>query len=230
MKFKLLLLGILILSIINISALDTCSDTNLVDLSEIPCQGLTNVLDCSGNISITNLNTSVQFNITTAPFGDGRFNFTFDVSNGSYSLVDCKNFSATVIVGRIKQGYGTSSFFFILPAALLSFVLLFVSNRINNALENYEEENREHGVEQRESRTIPTIFMLFGWIPMIYMIRFVSSHLEDYVVGANITSFFGTFYILFSSLFGFVFLVSFILLASKLIKYRTAKRGMEEGI
>ncbi|KKK97682.1 hypothetical protein LCGC14_2650290 [marine sediment metagenome] len=187
-------------------------------------------MDCAGNISVTNLNTSVQTNITTNPFGDGRFNFTFNFTNGSYSLVDCKNFSSTVIVGRIKQGYGTSAFFFILPAALLSFLFLFISARMNKGLRNHEEENRDNGIDKRESRTIPTVFMLFGWIPMIFMIRFTSSHLEEYVADAKITSFFGTFYILFLSLFSFVFIISFVLLASKLIKWRSANRGMEGGM
>ena len=230
MKLISLILIISLLSITTLIALDTCSDTNNVDLSEIPCQGLTNVLDCAGNISIINLNTSVQTNITTNDFGDGRYNFTFDFTNGSYSLVDCKNFSATVIVGRIKQGYGTSAFFFTLPAILLSFVFLFISARMNKKLKNHEEENRENGIEERESRTIPTVFMLFGWIPMIFMIRFTSSHLEEYLADAKITAFFGTFYILFLSLFSFVFIVSFIMLASKLIKWRSAKKGMEGGI
>ncbi len=230
MKLGILFFVILFLSIVNISALDTCSDTNNVDISEIPCQGLTNVLDCAGNISVTNLNTSVQTNVTTNILGDGRYNFTFDFSNGSYSLVDCKNFSATMIVGRIKQGYGTSAFFFILPATLLSFLFLFISARMDKTLKNQEEENRNDGIDKKESRTIPTVFMLFGWIPMLFMIRFTSSHLEEYVTDAKITSFFGTFYILFLSLFWFVFIISFILLASKLIKWRSAKRGMEGGI
>lgn len=97
---RLLILSVFLMIIVSsfISAI-ACSDTNEIDNSEIPCVGLTNYLTCSGNISVINLNTSEQFNLTTDAFGDGRLNFTVNLSEGSYSFTDCGNNTATVIIG-----------------------------------------------------------------------------------------------------------------------------------
>jgi len=76
-----------------------CTDTNEIDNANIPCEGLTVPLSCSGNVSIFNLNTSEQINVTTYLKVDNRYNFTVNLSEGSYSFVDCANNSATIIVG-----------------------------------------------------------------------------------------------------------------------------------
>ena len=105
-KFKmnkgvLLLLGLFLIT--GVFALPACSDTNEQDISDIPCEGLTPVIGCTGNVSIINLNTTARSNLTTYPIGDSRYNFTLNLTEGSYSLVDCANNSATVIVGDFPR-------------------------------------------------------------------------------------------------------------------------------
>ncbi len=220
---------ILINTILLVSALDTCSDTNEIDVSDIPCEGLTPVVDCTGNVTAINLNTSVQTNITTSTFPGGRLNFTLNLENGSYSLIDCQNFSATVIIGFIKQGYGTSSLVVIIPAILFAFIILFISSRMNKRLciDDEEKKINNNSNEVREnSKFIPTLFLIFAFVPMVFMVRFVESYLQRYLSGSGIASFYGAFYIFYAYLFWFVFLIMIIVWASKYIKIYRETRGL----
>lgn len=220
---------ILINTIFLVSALDTCSDTNEIDVSEIPCNGLTPVVSCTGNVTAINLNTSVQTNITTSAFAGGRLNFTFNLTNGSYSLIDCQNFSATVIVGFFKQGYGTSSLAIIIPAISLAFIILFISSRMNRKLNLDDEERKNNckGKEAREnSKFIPTLFLIFSFVPMVFMVRFVESYLQRYLGGSGIADFYGAFYIFYAYLFWFIFIIMIVVWSSKYIKRYKVTRGL----
>jgi len=62
---KILIVSLFIIFLTSgIFALEACSDSNEIDTSEVPCMGLTNVVDCTGKVTITNVNTSVQINVT----------------------------------------------------------------------------------------------------------------------------------------------------------------------
>jgi len=89
-----------------LTSLTACTDTNEIDIEDVPCQGITVVLPCAGNISVTNLNTSDKFNMTTFSMGGNLYNFTVDEVNfteASYSLVDCGNNTATLLVGDFPR-------------------------------------------------------------------------------------------------------------------------------
>jgi hypothetical protein len=232
---KVILKLLCILFFINlISALPACSDTNEIDISEIPCTGFTMAINCSGNISAFNVtNSSINYSIEITNFVDDVYNFTFNLSEGEYELLDCDNNTATVIVGLIDQGYGMNLWIIIIPSLLLSFGSLLISAKLFKSYgDDDENRNRElymMGDNQSfipRSRLIPVIFLLFSFVPMIFMVGFVNGHLEEYFPTANITSFYGTFYILFTTIFYAVFLFSFIIWAATFIRKIKIKKGI----
>jgi hypothetical protein len=233
MKYHIILL-VFILSIGGVLAGNACSDSNQVDISDIPCVGLTNIVECTGNVSVIDTNTTIQTNVTTYDNGDGRLNFTFNFSIGSYSLVDCSNNSATVIVGVFEQGYGINIFIIILPAIILSFTSLFFSWRFFESLKKSDEETLEimENEEDHEdfvpnTRLIPVVFMLFSFIPLIFMTGFVSNNLTQYINVARITDFYSNFYIYFSWMFYLIAILSFVVWAAGFIKKIRINRGAE---
>lgn len=99
--FFLLIVMFLPLATANLTA---CSDTNEIDTGDIPCNGITDNIDCLGfNISVTNVNTTAEFNVTTSPFTLNSYNFTINFTDGSYQLVDCQNNTATIIIGDFPR-------------------------------------------------------------------------------------------------------------------------------
>ena len=101
---KLLLCLLITLFIVPTSlALIACSDTNEIDITDIPCTGVTDPINCSGNVTVFNINTTLRVNETTYDTGDSLYNFTFNYTEGSYQLIDCANNSATVIVGDFPR-------------------------------------------------------------------------------------------------------------------------------
>lgn len=85
------------------AAFEECSDTNLIELNDIPCNAITPFINTSClnyNYTITDVNTSQivrAWNMT--PLGNGVFNFTFNQSVlGTYSIVLCDNTTSTVSV------------------------------------------------------------------------------------------------------------------------------------
>lgn len=215
-------------------ALEACSDLNEIDISQIPCLGLTNIIPCTGNISITNVNTSVQINVTTDTTGDGRLNFTVNLTEGSYSFVDCDNNTATVIVGLFEQGYGVNLFTIILPAIIFSFLSLFFSWRFFESLNQSESEHLElleKGEDLEDfvprNRLLPIVFMLFSFIPIIFMLGFVSNHLTKYIGEGKITTLYTNFFIGFSWIYLFVFLIMIVVWVSGFIKKIKIDRGMD---
>ena len=104
-KVLLVLCSFILFSSLASAVLPLCSDTNEIDLDDIPCQGLTPVVNCSANFNVTllNLNTSVETNISGNQLANERVNFTLNLSEGTYSLVDCSNNSATIIVGDFPR-------------------------------------------------------------------------------------------------------------------------------
>lgn len=235
MKARLLPVFVFIFCLISISAqMPTCSDTNEIDISDIPCLGFTVSLDCSDNITaLDTSNASINFSIPITGVLGGVFNFTFNLSEGGYELIDCSNNTATVIVGKFEQGYGVNIFLIILPTILLSFLSLFVAGRLFGKYRNEDEEEEEEKIDQRDedsfvprSRLIPIVFMLFAFVPMIFMIGFVENHLTEYLPGSNATIFYGMFYILFSTIFYATFLLSFVIWISFWIQKRSVLRGI----
>ena len=234
MKYKLFLM-ILLLNLTLVSSLDLCSDTNRIDISEIPCLGLTNVLTCNGNISTINLNTSEQFNVTTNVVGDGRLNFTINFTIGSYSLVDCANNSASILIGIFDEGYGNTLIIIMIPAILLTFISLFISGRMFYKMNRQDEEEQEEMMENEDmeenfvprSRLIPIVFLLFSFVPLLFMFGFVGNYLNTYLASSNINELYGTITILLMYIFIGTFLLSVVVWASSFIKKRNISRGFE---
>ncbi|MHA1201361.1 MAG: hypothetical protein ACTSQ4_02415 [Candidatus Heimdallarchaeaceae archaeon] len=226
------ILVFLLLIISPVMAREACSDSNEIDISLIPCDGITSAVTCSGNISVTNINTSEQFNLTTSPLGDGRLNFTFNFNEGSYSLVDCNNNTATVLVGVFEQGFGITMFGIMIPASILSFICLFFSGRMFRRFKDDDDEEKEE-MEREESnlsfrprnRLLPIVFMLFAFIPIIFMIGFTYNNLVEYLPNAQTTSFYSWFYILFSWMFYGITLISFVVWVSDMIKMNKVEKG-----
>ncbi len=227
-KKIILLLVLLLLPITLISAQEACNDENLIDIVDIPCIGLTNVISCGvdTNVSVINLNTSVQVNVTTELLGDGRFNFTFDFNESSYSLVDCANNSATVIVGKFEQGFGTSVFFFILPLFLVSFVSLLVSSKMGKKMMESEDGSDLTKSTIHKNAWIPTIILIFSFLPILVIIVILKNYLEEFIPSTVLVSFISTFYIFFLILFFFVSFMLIVNLFSQWITLRKINMGV----
>ncbi len=236
MKNKIILLFLFVLLVNLTSAMPVCSDTNEQDISNVPCIGFTIPINCSENITAFNTsNRNINFTIETDVFVDDVRNFTLNLTRGEYELLDCANNSATWIVGRFEQGYGVNLLAIILPSILLSLISLFVSGRMFHRFKDEDEEESNRLSEQDDSdsfvprsRLMPLLFMLFAFIPMIFMTGFVNNHLEEYLPGANVTEFYGNFYILFLSLFFFVFLISIVVWLGLFIKKRNVMRDLDD--
>lgn len=236
MKNKIITIFLFVFFISLTSALPTCSDTNEIDISKIPCVGFTNPINCSTNITAFNTtDASINFTISTTLFVDSVYNFTINLTRGGYELLDCENNTATIIIGLFEQGYGITMFGIMFPAILLTMISLFVSGRLFSKFSEEDEENEEHLKEENDedsfvpkSRLMPLIFMLFAFIPMIFITGFVNNHLEEYLPTANMTEVYGSFYIMFSGVFYFIFLVSFLVWLSSFIKMRKVMRGLDE--
>lgn len=225
MKKLIIILFFLVLLPLASAQLPACSDSNEIDIEDIPCLGLTNVLDCTGNISVLNLNNSVQTNVTTESIGGGILNFTFNFNQSSYSLVDCANNTATIIVGQFEQGFGSSVFVFIFPLLTISFVALLVSSKIGKKL--LEDESNMGLTENvvHKSRWIPTVIIIFSFIPIILMIRIIQGFMEEFIPSSSLVTFFGNFYIFFIYLFSFVSLVLIITIFAEWITLRNISMG-----
>lgn len=231
-------LFIFIISITFVLGLPTCSDSNEIDVSTIPCNGLTVPINCADNVTILNAtNSSDNQSIPTSVFSGAIYNFTINLSRGSYQIIDCQNNTATVLVGLFEQGYGINMFGVIFPAVILSFITLFISGRIFKKRESEDEEDHEQ-LEREEntdsfipkSRLIPIVFMLLSFVPLIFMVGFVSGHMEEYLASANVTTFYGMYYTFFAVIFYVIFLISFIVWLSSYIERRKISKGIIEGV
>ncbi len=229
MKYKYLIFFLILLIIPLVPAqVEACSDTNLIDISDIPCLGLTNVISCVGdtNVSVLNLNNSEQTNLTTEEVGDGRLNFTFNFNESSYSVVDCANNSATVIVGQFDQGFGLSLFFFIIPLFTISFTALFIASKMGKQmLEDDSEMNLTENVVHQDD-WIPTVIIIFSFLPILLVIRIIAGYIERFVPTSSLFGFYNTFYIFFLYLFYFVGLIFFITLVARWITLRNINMGV----
>ncbi len=234
---KILILFLLVSLITFVSAqLPTCSDTNEIDINDIPCVGFTIALNCSENITIFNAtDVTINYSINMSIFTENVYNFTVNLSRGGYEFIDCGNNTATIIVGLFEQGYGINLFGIIFPSIFITMISLFVSGRMFNRYKEEDEENYNTLSKDNDedsfvprNRLLPIIFMLFAFIPMIFMIGFVNAHLEEYITSANITTFYGSFYVMFSILFYGVALISFVVWLSSFIKMRRVMRGLDD--
>ncbi len=215
------------LSITLISGQSACNDLNLIDIEDIPCIGVTNVIACGvdTNVSVINLNTSVQVNLTTSSLGDGRFNFTFNFNESSYSLVDCANNTATIIVGNFEQGFGTSIFFFILPLFLVSFISLLVSSKMGKKMMESEDGSDLTESTIHKNAWIPTVILIFSFLPILIIIVILKSYLERYIPSTSLIPFISGFYILFLILFFFIGFMLIVNLVSQWITLRKINIG-----
>ena len=129
------------------------------------------------------------------------------------------------------EGFGISIFIFIIPALMLSFFCLFISGKIGRNLRiDQEEDFQDVGRMTGRGQWIPTIILLFSFIPMIFIIRIVFAYLEEFLPTANVTSFFGGFYIFFSWTFYGIFLISIIVLVAEFIKIRKFRMGVIDDL
>ena len=192
MKAIMVFLAIFLISLT--SALPVCSDTNQQDISKVPCTGLTIPLNCSGNVTAFNMtNTSINFSFQTFAFIDDIYNFTMNLTRGNYQLIDCGNNTALIEIKLVEQGFGINLLGIIIPSILLSMICLFISGRMFNRFAEEDEEKQEHLSQENDmesfvprNRLLPLVFMLFSFIPMIFMVGFVGNHLEQYLPGANV--------------------------------------------
>lgn len=128
-------------------------------------------------------------------------------------------------------------FLIILPTVILSFLSLFISGRLFGKFKDEEDEEIEEREENNDtdsfvpkSRLIPIVFMLFAFVPMIFMVAFVDNHLTEYLPTANITVFYGMFYVLLSTIFYGTFLFSFIIWLSFWIEKRRILKGLDHAL
>lgn len=213
MKYKVTILILCLFLIPLASSLLACPDSNMFDINNIPCLGVTLVLNCTGNITQVNLNTSEIIILNTSSLGNGQLNFTFNATEGSYSLIDCANNTATIVVGVFEEGYGIGLLGLILPAVLLSFGSLWFSYRQFKGLSQEEEEEKEVKGESGfvpKNRLIPIVFMLFAFIPIIFMIASILLYLQKFFEGSNFVSLYEKFYIGIIIIYGGIFIISFI--------------------
>jgi len=233
---KIILYFLLLFSIGLISAIPVCSDINQQDISKMPCVGFTIPINCSGNVSVYNTtNPEINFTYETFKWVGDVYNFTLNLSNGGYELIDCENNTATFEVKLLEQGYGITMFIIILPGFFLTLICLFVSGRMFSRYREEDDENYEYASESNDmesfvprNRLLPIVFMLFAFVPMVFITGFVNSHLEEYLPTANATVFYGSFYILFSIIFYFTALISFVVWLSSFIKLRRVMRGLDD--
>ena len=237
MKNKLLVSLVLVVFIINVvSGLPVCSDINQQDISKMPCSGFTISLNCSSNVTAFNAtNASINFTFTTEVFVDNVYNFTLDLPTGNYELLDCENNTATFQIKRLEQGFGINLFGIMFPSILLTLISLFISGRMFSKFNEDDDEKHERMEMEHEeesfvpkNRLLPIVFMLFSFIPMVFMVGFVNIYLEEFMPSLGVTEFYGLFFILFSSVFYFTILISFVVWLGTFIKMRRVMRGLDD--
>jgi len=107
------------------SAIYSCNDDT--DFNNIPCEVLTPVIDCVGNLTVINLNDSDTYNLTLTSLGGGIYNTTFNNNSYplSYSLTLCDNSTATLNVGSFDDGYNNKYLYLYLTLFLISGTLYY---------------------------------------------------------------------------------------------------------
>lgn len=107
------------------SAIYSCNDDT--DFNNIPCEVLTPVIDCVGNLTVINLNDSDTYNLTLTSLGGGIYNTTFNNNSYplSYSLTLCDNSTATLNVGSFDDSYNNKYLYLYLTLFLISGTLYY---------------------------------------------------------------------------------------------------------
>ena len=107
------------------SAIYSCNDDT--DFNNVPCEVLTPVIDCVGNLTVVNLNDSDTYNLTLTSLGGGIYNTTFNNNSYplSYSLTLCDNSTATLNVGSFDDGYNNKYLYLYLTLFLISGTLYY---------------------------------------------------------------------------------------------------------
>jgi hypothetical protein len=125
MKNKIILL-FLVLFIPSVIAFSECSDTNLISISSIPCNAISDyIIGCPDhyNYTVYSVDNSYYVQNGTMTFlNDNMYNFTlWNVTIGTYNIWLCDNSTATV---SIVQGSEMRYFYiFVLITIFLLFII-----------------------------------------------------------------------------------------------------------
>lgn len=202
-----------------IHALPLCQEQT--DVYDIPCLGLTKVLNCSGTISVTNLNTSQNFNLATTPIGGNIYNFTFPFNQSSYSLVACDSSTATMVVGYFAGGFGFTQLSLMVPEIIIIFLFVglgwFLSKKDSSSASGY---------------AFSVGAIIFGYMVILFMVGTVSANIQNYIPFTNTINLYQGFYVgllwIFFAMVAMQVSIFLIMLVQK-IKIKRGK-GNEDGL
>jgi hypothetical protein len=178
-KKQILILFLMFILFINVAvAMELCQEKQ--DVADIPCLGLTSINDCEGeNVSILNLNSSQQYNLTTKALGDGTSNFTFNFSTiASYSLIDCGNNTASMVVGYFEGGFGIIQLAFLIP---FLFIIVICLVGVKLITKSYDDNNIS---SFRYFMGLATI--IIGYIGILFMTGTINSYVMTYITSNTI--------------------------------------------
>jgi hypothetical protein len=176
----------LILSVSLVSSMQLCQEKQ--DVADIPCLGLTTINGCAGeNVSVTNINSSTQYNLTTLAVGDGTSNFTFNFSEiASYSLIDCTNFTATIVVGYFEGGFGIIQFAFLIPFLIIIGVSLFGVKLITNNVDDSNISSFKY--------FMGIVAVIIGYIAILFMTGTINTYIITYITSSVLSNLYNYFY------------------------------------
>ena len=120
------LVAIFLLTLVPLtSAIYSCIDDT--DFNNVPCEIVTPVIDCVGNLTVLNLNDSDTYNLTLTSLGGGVYNTTFTNNSYplSYSLTLCDNSTATLNVGSFDDEYNDKYLYLYLTLFLIAGALYY---------------------------------------------------------------------------------------------------------
>lgn len=177
---------LLILTICFVSSMQLCQEKQ--DVADIPCLGLTTINDCSGeNVSVININSSSRYNLTTLAVGDGTSNFTFNFSEiASYSLIDCANFTATIVVGYFEGGFGIIQFAFLIPFLIIIGVSLFGIKLITMSYDDSNISSFRY--------FMGLVVIIIGYLAVLFMVGTINSYIITYITSSILSNLYNYFY------------------------------------
>lgn len=186
-KTKTISIFILLIMVIGLcSAMQLCQEKQ--DVADIPCLGLTPINGCEGeNVSVYNLNSSQQYNLTTEAVGDGTSNFTFNFSQiASYSLIDCANFTATIVVGYFEGGFGITQFAFLIPFLIIIGISLFGVKLITMSYDDSNISSFRY--------FMGLVVIIIGYLAVLFMVGTINSYIITYITSSILSSLYNYFY------------------------------------
>lgn len=128
MKKLLLFIIVALVLLLPLTSAYVCKD--VTEIQNLPCEVITPIINCSNYIyNLTNLTNGNNSLLITdgelSAIGDGTYNFSFNQTYGSYSIVLCNSNSATIdVIPEIEQTTWYGVLFMILIAIpILLFIL-----------------------------------------------------------------------------------------------------------